>query len=752
MLLPRLVGDELKDRVFVDVACAGHFTLALTQNGEVVVWGKINDRVIPPTFIQFQEGRQCPIVQIKCGWAHAACVNSEGQMFVFGAGAFGRLGLGNNEDVMYYRPELCPASLKLKVDKVALGMSFSLVLLQNGELYACGDNSRGQLGIGKFGGMRSTPVKVDVLSQDRVVQVVAGADHSAAVTVNGRALTWGDNKYGTLGTGDRENCHTPTAVQALASLKIANIGCGSSHTIFITDSGKVYLCGGGSSLTDDMNQGSVITIPQELEGVQHITHAVAGVEHTILFAGAAKSSSPLGVDWRGAYNQPGGYADLRFTTAAATATGGDKTPFHAHRCVLASSAFFRGLIAERWTEDEADVGGGGSEVGERRVLEVELPAGVSGSFFERLLRSFYGGPQLTRPQLIAAQADLAALQQMAPTIATTFDATATTDDADDDAIDTAGDVVDDTAPTDESEPTTATKPTPRASWSRKLRAWLRGEAADHPPTETESLPQQQRHSRPQSPPPQDHQPLPPLVAWALACLLPCGGADADAGGEEQQKRPKKKTKSEEEEEEEAKGGEGAVTRTDPLEAHMRAMVDNPLFSDVAFVVGGRTIRAHKAVLALRCSYFEAMFSAGMRESGQREIDMDASDCTYAVFRRIIAYLYTNTLDPLDGDEKEGEESPLDDYVQLMNAAESFNLPHLKYLAEEQTIAGIDASNVAQLLDAAVVLRASSLAKSCFVFLVHHWKLLLRDQPDVVAQLDDATRQKIENHLRRTHRL
>jgi len=47
-------------------------------------------------------------------------------------------------------------------------------------------------------------------------------------------LTWGDNKYGTLGTGDRENCHTPTAVQALASLKIANIGCGSSHTIFIT--------------------------------------------------------------------------------------------------------------------------------------------------------------------------------------------------------------------------------------------------------------------------------------------------------------------------------------------------------------------------------------------------------------------------------------------------------------------------------------------------------------------------------------
>jgi hypothetical protein len=257
--------------------------------------------------------------------------------------------------------------------------------------------------------------------------------------------------------------------------------------------------------------------------------------------------------------------------------------------VLAGSAFFRGLIAERWTEAD------GGEVGERPVLEVELPAGVSGSFFGRLLRSFYGGPQLTRLQLIAAQADLAALQQMAPTIATTFDAAATaaTDATDDDAIDTAADVIDDTASTDESKPATTTEPTPPASWRRKLRGWLwqRGEAADRPPTEAESLPQQ-RHGRPQPPPSQDHQPLPPLVAWALACLLPYG---ADAGGEEdQEERQKKRPKKKETEEEAAEGGGGAVR--DPLEAHMRAMVDNPLFSDVAFVVGGRTIRAHKAVL------------------------------------------------------------------------------------------------------------------------------------------------------------
>jgi hypothetical protein len=184
-----------------------------------------------------------------------------------------------------------------------------------------------------------------------------------------------------------------------------------------------------------------------------------------------------------------------------------------------------------------------------------------------------------------------------------------------------------------------------------------------------------------------------------------------------------------------------------------------------------------------------MFSAGMRESGQQEISMDGSDCSFGVFRRMVAYLYTNTLDDgavaaaatrSDDEEDDGwdehadkkaeekekekdeeeaeaeaedeEEMPLDDYVQLMNVAESFDLPHLKYLAEDRAIAGINFSTVAQLLDTAEVLRASSLAKSCFVFLLQNWNDIKREHPEVVTHLDDAVKRKIEDHLRRTFRL
>jgi len=47
---------------------------------------------------------------------------------------------------------------------------------------------------------------------------------------------------------------------------------------------------------------------------------------------------------------------------------------------------------------------------------------------------------------------------------------------------------------------------------------------------------------------------------------------------------------------------------------MLAMLDNGTFADVTFVLGDTKIKAHKCILASRCSFFASMFSAGMRES------------------------------------------------------------------------------------------------------------------------------------------
>jgi hypothetical protein len=48
--------------------------------------------------------------------------------------------------------------------------------------------------------------------------------------------------------------------------------------------------------------------------------------------------------------------------------------------------------------------------------------------------------------------------------------------------------------------------------------------------------------------------------------------------------------------------------------NMRKIINNPTFSDVVFMVEGKAIYAHKAILSAQCEHFRAMFMNGMKES------------------------------------------------------------------------------------------------------------------------------------------
>lgn len=52
-----------------------------------------------------------------------------------------------------------------------------------------------------------------------------------------------------------------------------------------------------------------------------------------------------------------------------------------------------------------------------------------------------------------------------------------------------------------------------------------------------------------------------------------------------------------------------------LIANMRKIINNPAaFSDVIFIVEGKQIYGHKAILSAQCEHFRAMFMNGMKES------------------------------------------------------------------------------------------------------------------------------------------
>merc|ERR1719221_1037484 len=58
--------------------------------------------------------------------------------------------------------------------------------------------------------------------------------------------------------------------------------------------------------------------------------------------------------------------------------------------------------------------------------------------------------------------------------------------------------------------------------------------------------------------------------------------------------------------------------------NMRRLLNSPDFSDITFVVEGKRIYAHKAILVAQCEHFHAMFSGG-RFAEARESEIEIRD-------------------------------------------------------------------------------------------------------------------------------
>ena len=74
---------------------------------------------------------------------------------------------------------------------------------------------------------------------------------------------------------------------------------------------------------------------------------------------------------------------------------------------------------------------------------------------------------------------------------------------------------------------------------------------------------------------------------------------------------------------------------------LKELINNEEFSDVTFIVEGRPIYAHRAILAQRSAHFAAMFRSGMRESTEREVQMHS--VSYAAFLLLMEYIYIDSV-------------------------------------------------------------------------------------------------------------
>jgi alpha-tubulin suppressor-like RCC1 family protein len=120
----------------------------------------------------------------------------------------------------------------------------SLVLRQNGKVYAAGDGSRGMHGLGDTAD-KHVFTEVTGLNGKNIAAISAGSYCSFALSRDGKVYATGNNTRGQLGLGDYFNRIVFTPVPSLNDDKtITAISTSSGeHTLAIDNTGKLYATG-----------------------------------------------------------------------------------------------------------------------------------------------------------------------------------------------------------------------------------------------------------------------------------------------------------------------------------------------------------------------------------------------------------------------------------------------------------------------------------------------------------------------------
>ena len=89
-----------------------------------------------------------------------------------------------------------------------------MLLTREGNVFSWGCNKVGQCGIGQQNQLQ-IDLSVNIPKQVYISNIIAidtGADHSAVIDGTGKVFTFGNNKYGQLGTGSFHDEFKPAMV------------------------------------------------------------------------------------------------------------------------------------------------------------------------------------------------------------------------------------------------------------------------------------------------------------------------------------------------------------------------------------------------------------------------------------------------------------------------------------------------------------------------------------------------------------
>ena len=252
---------------------AGQYTMfAITNDGEVYGWGENGSGQLG---ISNTEDQKLPvkttltnIKQISTSYYHTIALTEDGKAYVAGRNSEGELGIGQTTSSTITTWTIMKStngtSEMTGIKQVATGYMHTVVLTDNGYMYATGNNGYYQLSDGS-----STQRKNLVYMKDSsnntmkdVKEIYAAGNTSVAITNSNGIYVVGENSYAQLLQGNTSTVTRFTKVKNSENIdKIAmTTTTGSQTTAYVDNIGRIFTIGYAG--LGQLGDGSLTSSPQ----------------------------------------------------------------------------------------------------------------------------------------------------------------------------------------------------------------------------------------------------------------------------------------------------------------------------------------------------------------------------------------------------------------------------------------------------------------------------------------------------------
>ena len=214
------------------IAASENNVLMITEDGRLIVYGSALfqgdssvDRDLTDA-LRLRPSEEIVSIHVGTSWSESPfmIVTSQGRIFGLGYSSNGLLSVTPNYDWgLVDKPTDLTNKLNLQngemIEKLELTQGNAIVLTSLGRVIVWGNNGdSGVLGVGHFNWGVTEPTDItasfNLESNDRIVDISLGDSHAMALSEDGKVFIWGDGTTGELGNNRTEKINKPTELDS----------------------------------------------------------------------------------------------------------------------------------------------------------------------------------------------------------------------------------------------------------------------------------------------------------------------------------------------------------------------------------------------------------------------------------------------------------------------------------------------------------------------------------------------------------